>query len=312
MFKNPFSEPGNWYKANLHTHTAESDGQTPVPVRIEQYRRRGYSVLAITDHDRIVDVSGLSTDDFLLMQGTEVGSPGVREGHRFHLLSLNLPADFDCGGDDSVPANEFVARVREAGGVVFLAHPYWSAVNLEDMKGLKGYAGIEVWNSSQWGSGHSTASVHWDIALDGGLAVSAIAADDTHSAPEGDWDLCAGWTWLKMPELSVSAVVKALRTGCFYASTGPKIYDFHLDGNTVRARSSEARCLRFMGWGPNGQRVWDRDGARGGLVSEGEVEIRNREWWRWVRLEVEDDQGRTAWANPIILNPEMFAERDQA
>lgn len=38
---NPFELPGQWYKANLHTHTTKSDGDVDLPVRVEQYKSHG-------------------------------------------------------------------------------------------------------------------------------------------------------------------------------------------------------------------------------------------------------------------------------
>jgi len=294
MFTNPFQQDGRWYRANLHTHTTESDGKTPLDLRIRQYREAGYAILAVTDHNMVVDVAGRSTEDFLLINGIEEGVEGFREGHRFHILCLNVPAGFEF--DKNLDPNTIFAQVNAVGGVAFLAHPYWSACNAQDFMALRGCAGIEVWNSSQWGNCHSLASVHWDMALDAGVRLPAIAADDTHSGPEGDWDLCAGYTWLKMPELSAEALMEALRTGSFYSSTGPVIYDFAVEDGLASARFSEARQARLVGWGPRGRRVWD---PAGGPISEARVEV--NEGWRYVRLEVEDACGHTAWANPIFL-----------
>ena len=39
------------YKANFHTHTARSDGTGTPAEMIDAYHDRGYSVLALTDHD---------------------------------------------------------------------------------------------------------------------------------------------------------------------------------------------------------------------------------------------------------------------
>ncbi len=298
MSADPFTQDGNWYRANFHSHTTESDGQTPVDQRIRQYRDGGYDILAVTDHNMVVDVAPRSTDEFLLINGSEIGSPGFRPGHRFHILCLNLPVDFDCQSPDE--PNGLIARVNEVGGVAFLAHPYWSACNGQDMLALEGHAGIEVWCSSQWGGGHAVASVHWDIGLDAGLRFPAIATDDTHSPPGGGWDLCAGWTMLKMPELTVEAVMEALRTGCFYASTGPEIHDFRVEDGMAYAECSPARQVRFMGWGPRGLRVWNRDGS---LMTEARAEV--NEHWCWVRLEVEGPDGRCAWANPIYLSDKV-------
>jgi len=298
---NPFLQPDDWrwFRANFHTHTAESDGQTPLDQRIRQYRDAGYDILAITDHGRVVDVAGRSTDEFLLINGIEEGVEAFRDGHRFHILCLGLSPEFVF--DKTLGPNSIFAQVNAAGGIAFLAHPYWSGVNVNDLLALEGCAGIEVWNSSQWGGGHSVSSVHWDIGLDAGLRFPAIAVDDTHSGPEGDWDLCAGWTMLRMPELSLDAVLNALRAGRFYASTGPVIHDFRVEGDVAYARFSAAREAVFLSWKACGKRVWDR---AGGLITEGEMPIRDREWWRYVRLEVTDADGHTAWANPIFLTDE--------
>ena len=41
------------YKANLHCHTTLSDGNwTPEQVK-EEYKKRGYSVIAITDNEHL-------------------------------------------------------------------------------------------------------------------------------------------------------------------------------------------------------------------------------------------------------------------
>lgn len=52
---NPYAEV-NWetvgqYKANLHTHTTQSDGHLTPTAVIDEYRSRGYSILALTDHN---------------------------------------------------------------------------------------------------------------------------------------------------------------------------------------------------------------------------------------------------------------------
>ena len=293
MFTSPFRQPGNWYRANLHAHTTASDGQTPLDQRIEQYRP-DYSILAITDHGMVVDVAGRSTGDFLLINGIEESVRGFRDGRRFHMLCLGVPADFEF--DKESDPNDLIARVNALGGVAFLAHPYCSACNVTDFVALRDCAGIEVFNASQWGGGHAFASVHWDVALEAGVRMPAIAVDDTHSGPAGDYDLCAGYTMLKMPELSLEAALEALRTGCFYASMGPEIVDFRIEDGVAGARFSEAKEVRFLGLPPRGHIVWARDGDP---LTEAQVEV--GEHWRYVRLEVLDADGRFAWANPIAI-----------
>jgi hypothetical protein len=64
---------GNFYKANLHAHSTVSDGAfTPKELK-DMYKAQGYSVLALTDHELLVDHSDLDDDDFLTITSLEYG-----------------------------------------------------------------------------------------------------------------------------------------------------------------------------------------------------------------------------------------------
>jgi len=59
------------YKANLHCHSTMSDG-TLTPEQLKGlYKKAGYSILAITDHDHPVDHSAMTEPDFLMITGYE-------------------------------------------------------------------------------------------------------------------------------------------------------------------------------------------------------------------------------------------------
>ena len=59
------------YKANLHCHTTDSDGcLTPEQMK-EEYKKRGYSVLAYTDHAYMRDRTALSDENFVAISGYE-------------------------------------------------------------------------------------------------------------------------------------------------------------------------------------------------------------------------------------------------
>ena len=62
------------YKANLHCHTTYSDGNlSPEQVK-EQYKANGYSVVAFTDHNVVIDHSALNDKDLLTLVGLEAVS----------------------------------------------------------------------------------------------------------------------------------------------------------------------------------------------------------------------------------------------
>ena len=74
------------YKANLHCHTTYSDGNlSPEQVK-EHYKANGYSVVAFTDHNVLIDHSALNDKDFLALVGLEVDTDSFLYGkkHEFN------------------------------------------------------------------------------------------------------------------------------------------------------------------------------------------------------------------------------------
>ena len=56
------------YKANLHCHTVLSDGRwTPEQVK-EEYKKHGYSIVAITDHEHLVEHHDLTDENILFLR----------------------------------------------------------------------------------------------------------------------------------------------------------------------------------------------------------------------------------------------------
>ena len=65
-------ESGTYYKSNLHCHSTISDGGwTPEQIK-EEYAKRGYSVIAYTDHDIMLTHHDLTDEKFLALTGFEM------------------------------------------------------------------------------------------------------------------------------------------------------------------------------------------------------------------------------------------------
>ncbi|MBQ5590876.1 MAG: hypothetical protein IIU65_04270, partial [Clostridia bacterium] len=72
MKKHLFSEEGKFYKANLHAHATGSDGVfTPEKMK-EEFKKRGYSVLSITEHEILKDYTAFDDEDFIFINGYEL------------------------------------------------------------------------------------------------------------------------------------------------------------------------------------------------------------------------------------------------
>lgn len=296
---NPFESEGNWYKANLHCHTTNSDGKATVNQRIEQYRGAGYDILALTDHRVTNDVAGLSDDDFLVIGGMEAHPLVAAPDGQYHLVCLDVPDGIEL--PDDLEVSKCADIVKKAGGLLIIGHPYWCGHNINEMLAVKDFVAIEVFNATCNINGKSVSSVHLDDLLCGGKIVGALAVDDTHSFLEPD--AFKGWTCIKAKELTVKSVMEAIRSGCFYASCGPVIEDFRVEGGIAKVKCSPVKEIHIMAQRWFGCSFYAEDGA---LITAQQLEL--HEEVRYVRAEVVDEKGRRAWSNPIVLS-QWTAER---
>ncbi|MEI6500953.1 MAG: CehA/McbA family metallohydrolase [Armatimonadota bacterium] len=287
---NGFDAPGQWYKANLHAHTTQSDGKlSPAEVAIH-YRRQGYDVLAITDHERVVPCAELCAHDFLCLEGLEIGSGRSETGGNFHIVGLGLPVGFAGYPTDHPQAT--LDALAAAGGLGFIAHPYWSCLVAHDLLGLKNCLGIELINyGCEIEIGKGVSTVHWEDLLVRGERYLGLGVDDGHRC---GWDFYGGFTMIRAAELTREAVLTALRAGHCYASQGPLIHNLELTEDGLRVECTPAAAINFFA---NNQQGWclqkeDRPALTGARYLRSGRE-------RYVRVEIVSETGLRAWSQPV-------------
>ena len=267
------------------------------------YVARGYDFLCLSDHQAIAPVQDLDRpQDFILIPGAELHPDNPFGGQIHHILALNLVEIVDA---DQMPPQHVINAVRDQGGSPWLAHPHWSSIIVyRDVLPLKGLAGLEVINTECLGTGRSEGAIHWDdwMWLTGSLK-PALGVDDAHGGFEPKEGTCRAWTYVRVRERSVKAVIQALETGASYASTGPKLH--HLSVRPVRqvrgrpvfqVRVACSPAVRVLGVAD----VYGGSYYMGGQVfTEARFELPPVA--RWVRVEVIDPTGAKAWSNPILL-----------
>lgn len=331
-------QEGQFYKANMHTHTTISDGDfTPEEIK-RLYMENGYSIVAYTDHEVMMSHNDLTDEDFLAINGVETITSdkwpgGYCYNKTYHInfyakspdithcptLSANniWPAhakvyatqemiDHPYKNHYSIAGvNDAIKRATEAGFLVCLNHPVWSSLDYTDYMGLKGLWGVELYNTGCYRGGqHDTPQPMVDL-LRSGENVMPVAADDIHSRG----DAFGGWNMVKAERLDYATVIKALERGDFYASTGPEIKELYMEDGVLHIFTSEAYSIALI----SNYRFHRKRHAEGeqllceasfdlnGFIEQNEAHEYPR-WAPWVRLEVRDAHGDLAWTRAYFLH----------
>lgn len=227
------------HKANFHTHTSRSDGTGTPAEMIDAYHDRGYSVLAITDHDyshqQAFDQVTYPWRDYgrdpSAMNMVAVPGQEIYTGPH-DLLSLFNTYPGNGRGSEALA----LAGVADGGGLAVWAHPgqYHSEyLNRKDPERFsqKWYVGsyrknphligMEVINQKdRFGNGSYNDRMLWDQVLTELLPTKMVwgfANDDSHNRYDVPGGMVgANWNVLLLPELTYEAVRNAVEAGQFY------------------------------------------------------------------------------------------------
>ncbi len=299
---NPWPAPGAWLRCALHAHTTNSDGELAPRTLVKHYERAGYDVLAVTDH--WVRSDPPSTERLLVLPSAELNCllPGDRDGHVLAFGVADALAELEGDRRDLVGTADWITA---NGGVAYLAHPYWTGVAPGALELPETVSGIEVYNAGcELEIGRGVSTVHWDVLLDGGRPCFALATDDSHH-PGFDSDLA--WTWVRA-EQTAEGVLDALRTGCFYGTTGPRILDAIGGAGSIEVRCDPCRSVTAVFGVSSGAAV---HAGRLGYCYGGEIlettpngsiiaaRLDLPETAPYARVEVTDARGGRAWTSPL-------------
>ena len=274
-------EEGKFYKANLHAHSTVSDGKnTPAQLK-ELYKSNGYSILAMTDHDVLVEHSELDDEDFLTLTSYEYAIVEKKSWLEAKTIEFNMFARDQhntvqvCFSPNSLKENqkwripeikhvgeqirksfdiEFMQRVVDEananGFLVSLNHPTCSFITPEFFGQLDGLFAMEIYNHDSYMCGYNeyNQSMYEDM-LRRGKKISCIAADDCHgNLPDGHTHCgrYGGFVMIKADELKYDKIINALEKGDFYASTGPTIEELYVEDDTVHIKCSPAKEIAML------------------------------------------------------------------
>lgn len=315
------------YKANLHCHSTLSDGErTPEELKA-MYKRKGYAVLAITDHERPCDHSSLTDNDFLMLTGYEayirtgadavydVYAPEVhlnlfaRDPHNETMICYNrsyckyIPPEMHgniCRAGSEAPReytreyiNGFIRTAKDNGYWVSYNHPYWSMETEADVLATEGFMSLEIVN---YGSYNVSRLEHcgalYDKLLLAGRRVYCHAVDDNHNRypeehPEND--SFGAFTMIMADSLGYDSVISAMEAGDMYASMGPIFNEISCMDGVLHISCSPVEAIIVYTGSKTPARLL---AGRGNTVDGADVEIDPRA--KFVRVSIVDGEGNFA------------------
>lgn len=144
------------YSTVIHVHSNYSDGSGEIPEIARYAGEVGVDVVLMTDHNTLRPLKdGLEGwyGSTLVLIGTEIND---QKNHN-HYLAFGIKNTFD----NRLTAAEYVRKVKEEGGIGFIAHPFEKRNHMKEHPAYPWtdwstdeYDGIEVWNHmSEWMEG---------------------------------------------------------------------------------------------------------------------------------------------------------------
>lgn len=210
--------------------------------------------------------------EFLLIQGEEISDRF--QSYPIHLNASNIQELIPPLGGDSVyetmqnNVNAVIAQRERTGEpiLVHLNHPNFGySITAEDLMHVHGENFFEVYNGhpSVHNSGdhvHASSERIWDIILTQRIAILdlplmyGLAVDDGHAyhnIPSRASEPGRGWVMVLSDELTADALIDALESGRFYASTGVTLERVAASGRSlevaVAAEPGVEYTIEFIG-----------------------------------------------------------------
>ncbi len=319
----------NYYKANMHCHSIYSDGKNTVEELKKMYMAEGYSIIAFTDHEHLIDNSHLDDDEFLSITSCEhaikqfenMSTLVKRDMKVAHLNiyakdqhNVNTPCYsrvYDHYTDNvkeiMVVPEEDYKRVYSAEGVseiidiankegflVAYNHPRWSLEDARDYLGYKGLWALEMLNSSCWETGYYDYNpTTYDEFLRDGNIMGCVMGDDNHNTPHHSF---IGYTMINAEKLEYDEIMKALENYNFYCSMGPVINGLYIEDGKAHISVDKGEKVIMTTGIRYVEKQMITDENKHDLVFEVKDE------YKYIRFDVIDEFGKRANTNAYFVD----------
>ncbi len=317
-----------FYKANLHCHSTYSDGKLSVEELKTAYKQRGYSIVAFTDHEHIIDNSRLNDKDFLAITACEIAikefeTQSTLKNFDMRVAHLNFYAldphnditpCYSSVYDHYVTAkvkplirfngeykrrysaegiNEIIRIANEQGFLVSYNHPSWSLENAVDYLAYENLFAVEIYNTGCVQLGNGEDEHAFNDMLFAGKRIFCTACDDNHNGKPFDdpaSDSFGGCVYINADKLEYATIMQALQRGDFYASTGAQILSLVKESNRVRVETLPCQTITLITHGRRRETVHAKAGE---TLTGATFNVRDTDGF--FRIRIEDFNGKKAF-----------------
>ena len=333
----PLRSGAAWYRGDLHSHTAHSDGSCdsnlgvsvpcPLFLSVQAAAARKLDFLAITEHNGVAHAHAMREqqpyfDQLLLMPARELTT---FTGHANFFGSL-APLDFRIGPGDQADWNTLLNSAARLRGLMSINHPVRPSGELcmgcgwENHGDMALVQAIEAVNGPDADSAWSGVPF-WEKQLRRGLHPTAIGGSDDH---HGGARIGNPTTVVHAAELSQIAILDGIRAGHVFvdvAGSPDRMLELEADsggahammGDTLAAPAGATVRFKIRVTQSAGSAIsLVLDGAAAKLLAERTVDgadvSRGFDWTsdgkrHWLRAEVRDANDRLLLlGNPVYLN----------
>lgn len=227
--------PG-WYRGDLHAHTIHSDARWDVPALLAWARARKLDFCTLSDHNTVSPLAQMDaarSDDLLTLGGMELTT------FWGHALALGGREWVDWRTGNGRTMSQIAAHVMERGATFIIGHPksigdpYCTGCRWVHADMQPGTARVvEAWNGAWSGEGgkNEDALVLIYQWLNRGYRLALTAGTDNHGSDSAHY----GFNVVYADELSEQEILRAVRAGHSYLSSGPRLM-LHVASGDQRA-----------------------------------------------------------------------------
>ena len=317
--ESPYSFGEYQHKVQLHTHSLLSDGDFAPHGVLQMYEEKGYTAVALTDHDYTDDSPSLTDPgghNIIHIPGVEYSSDKNDDSWN-HMLGIMVKSVHHEEGVENRQAQ--IDQATTEGGLTFLCHPYdeeihsrgWSKSDVLWL--VNDYDGIEIHNS---GSYHDPGGRDYpfkvDLALVTGRKILIIAVDDFHDDPSETMDRgCVIVNSNKDKDnITRDEIIEAVKSGNYFSigrlstdiSKRPRFENITVENNTIHVNTNLKTDIEFI----TAKNNYYRDGVNYSYIEENTNSASytvqpDDEFVRITATYTEGGRKSYAWSNPIYV-----------